>query len=331
VDASEAVRRAQRLAEELLWPAAAGTDAADLLPRANLDMLADAGLYGIAGPPDAGGADLDEAGIAAVLEALASGCLTTAFVWVQHHAPVRAVAAADPALRDRWLVPLCTGRVRAGIAFGGLLGAQPLLHARPAGSGWVLAGQSPWVTGWGRVDVLLVAARHGPDVVWTLVDAAPAATLTAEPLRLVAVNASGTVTLRMDDHPVPADRVVGVQPHADVLARDASRLRLNGSLALGLTARCTALLGPGPLDAELAAARTALATAEPPAMPAARAQATELALRAAAALVTSTGSRSILAGQHAERLARESLFLLVFGTRPAIRTALLHRLRAAPD
>jgi alkylation response protein AidB-like acyl-CoA dehydrogenase len=331
VDATEAVRTARRLADELLFPAATGTDAADLVPRANLDALADAGLYGIAGPPDAGGADLDEAGIAAVLEALAYGCLTTAFVWVQHHAPVRAVAAADPALRDRWLAPLCTGRARAGIAFGGLLGAQPLLNARPAGDGWVLDGQSPWVTGWGRVDLLLVAARHGTDVVLTLVDAAPAATLTAEPLRLVAVNASGTVTLRLDGHPVPPDRVVGVQPHAYVLARDAARLRLNGSLALGLVARCCALLGPSPLDAELAAARTALTAADPPALPAARAQAAELALRAAAALVTSTGSRSILAGQHAERLARESLFLLVFGSRPPIRTALLHRLNAAPD
>jgi len=76
-------------------------------------------------------------------------------------------------------------------------------------------------------------------------------------------------------------------------------------------------------DAELTAARTALASAEPPALPAARAPAAEL--------VTSTGGRSILAGQHAERLAREALFLLVFGSRPAIRTALLQRLGAAPD
>jgi hypothetical protein len=32
--------------------------------------------------------------------------------------------------------------------------------------------------------------------------------------------------------------------------------------------------------------------------------------------------------QHAQRLAREAVFLLVFGSRPAIKTALLHQLRA---
>jgi len=330
VNATEALAVARRLADEVLFPAAMRTDAADLLPDANLDLLAEAGLYGIAGPADAGGSALEAADAARVVEVLASGCLTTAFVWTQHHGPVRAIADADNTdLRDRWLAPMCAGLARAGVALAGLLGASSLLRARPTEDGWVLDGESPWVTGWGRVDVLYVAARDGEDVVWTLVDAEPSGTLTAEPLRLVAVNASGTVTLRFDGHAVPADRVIAIEPYTDVLARDAARLRVNGSLALGVAGRCCALLGPGPLDAELAAVRAALDTAGPhAAMPAARAAASELAVRAAAALVTGTGSRSILADQHAQRLARESLFLLVFGSRPAIRTALLRRLGA---
>jgi hypothetical protein len=57
-------------------------------------------------------------------------------------------------------------------------------------------------------------------------------------------------------------------------------------------------------------------------MPAARAAASELAQRSAAALVTVQGSRAILAGEHAQRLAREALFLLVFASRPAIKQSL---------
>jgi hypothetical protein len=34
------------------------------------------------------------------------------------------------------------------------------------------------------------------------------------------------------------------------------------------------------------------------------------------------GSRAILAGEHAQRLAREALFLLVFASRPAIKQSL---------
>ena len=41
------------------------------------------------------------------------------------------------------------------------------------------------------------------------------------------------------------------------------------------------------------------------------------------------GSGAVVTGANAERLAREALFLLVFGSRPAIRHALLARLGVA--
>ena len=63
-------------------------------------------------------------------------------------------------------------------------------------------------------------------------------------------------------------------------------------------------------------------------MPAARAAASTLAWRAAGAVVAAGGSRSVLLTGHAQRLAREAAFLLVFGQRPAIRSALLETLQA---
>ena len=89
------VGRARKIAEEVLFPAALDTDASDLLPVSHLDLLAREGFYGIAGPVDAGGSNLDPTTTTAVVETLASGCLTTAFVWLQHRNPVRAVAASD--------------------------------------------------------------------------------------------------------------------------------------------------------------------------------------------------------------------------------------------
>jgi alkylation response protein AidB-like acyl-CoA dehydrogenase len=179
------------------------------------------------------------------------------------------------------------------------------------------------------VDVLLVAARAGDEVLFALIDTEPGPTSIPEPLRLVAANASGTVTLRFDGYGVPAARVVGEEPLADVLERDATGLRMNGSLALGLIDRCCRLLGPSPLDEELVAVRAALDVASTEALPHARAAACELALRAANALTVAHGSRAILAGEHAERLAREALFLSVFGSRPPIKADLLRRLGAA--
>ena len=167
------VERARAIADDVLFPAAAATDAADLLPVSHLDLLAREGFYGIAGPTDAGGMDLDPATTSAVVESLASGCLTTTFVWLQHRNPVRAVAASDtPGLRDRWLAPLCRGERRAGIALAGNRPGPPILRATRTPRGDVLLdGEAPWVSGWGLVDVVLVTARIDDTVVSTLVDA----------------------------------------------------------------------------------------------------------------------------------------------------------------
>lgn len=322
------MERARAIADDVLFAAAMQTDAADLLPVSHLDRLARGGFYGIAGPPDAGGLDLDATTTSGVVEALASGCLTTAFVWLQHRNPVRAVAAsATPGLRDEWLEPMCLGERRAGIALAGNRPGPPILRATFTDAGGVLLnGEAPWVSGWGRIGVILVTARDGDQVVSVLVDAEASTSLEVERLHLVGANASGTVTLRFRDHVAPAGRVVGTEPHGDVVARDASGLRLNGSLALGVVDRCCRLVGPGVFDEHLAAARAMLDDATAETLPAARAAASELAVRASAALTVASGSRAILLDQHPQRLAREAQFLLVFGSRPRIRDELARRI-----
>lgn len=340
------VRTARALAEQVLAPAAADVDRTGRLPRRLLDALAGAGLYGLTGPADAGGLAADPATVAAVVEELAAGDLATTFVWLQHLGAVRRVAASAPQpLRDAVLPDLCAGRLRAGVALQAALRPGPAaVTARRDRDVVVLDGAVPWVTGWGHVDLLLAAGREGDDVVLVLADAAPPPpppptptpppplppTLSATPQEPVALRAAGNVALRLAQHRVPADRLVQALPLADLLAGDAAGLRLNGSLALGVALRCTRLLGPSPLDGDLAAARRRLDAAGPDDLPAARAAAAALAFRAAGALVVSTGSRAVLAGQVAERSAREALLLLVFGSRPAIRDALLGELAGRP-
>jgi alkylation response protein AidB-like acyl-CoA dehydrogenase len=322
---------ARKITDDLLFPSAMAVDAADRVPAGHLDALADAGLYGLTGPVAAGGLGGGLADLCGVTEMLASGCLATTFVWMQHHRAVRAVAAGLPAIRDRWLAGLCRGQVRAGIALGGALPGPPLLRARAARpGGYLLDGRSPWVTGWGLVDVLYTAARddHG-DLVTMLVPAANDPALAARPVTPVATSASCTVDLAFRDLFVPADQVLEVVTVPDWQSADARGLRPNGSLALGVAARCCALAGPSALDDELARRRLVLGAAAPPDLPAARASAAELALRAAAMLVTTAGSTSILAGEHPQRLAREALFLLVFGSRPAIKQHLAALLTSA--
>jgi alkylation response protein AidB-like acyl-CoA dehydrogenase len=333
--ARDVLAAARGLADDLLFPDAMRVDGLDVVPLAHLDALAALGLYGAPVPAAAGGLGLDLQAYCTVVEELASGCLATTFVWLQHRGLVMTLAAdyTPAALRDRWLGPACRGQVRGGIALGGLMPGPPRLRARPDGGGWRLDGDAPWVTGWGLIDLLLVVAR-GPDdsVVSLILDAAAQPGLTVTRERLAAVNASVTVRLGFDAVLVPGDRRAGQVPFDPAESMRPDRMRVNGSLALGLVRRCARLLGPGPLDDELAACRDRLdeaITAGSDAMAEARAAASDLAVRAAAALAVRDGSRSATVDQQVQRLAREALFLLVFGSRPGIKNALLRRFGAS--
>lgn len=326
---------AAELSDSVFFPAALEVDRAEAVPVSHLDALAVAGFYGLVGPLEYGGLGLRPDESLAVIERLAAGCLTTTFVWLQHHASIRAVSLAGGAVAEDWLRPLCTGERRAGVAFAGLRRpGPPLITAERTEEGWALTGVAPWVTGWSRIGVMLVGARvptmPGVPVLWLLVDAIESDRVSVERLRLEAVNASVTVSTTFDRAQVGDDRVVGIEPYASWQERDAAGLRTNGSLSLGLALRSAGLLGGSAgraIETLVAERRHELDTVDLRHLPRARAAAAELALAAASSLVIETGGRAVLLESIAQLLARQAIFLLVFGQTPAIKSEQL-RLRA---
>jgi hypothetical protein len=91
--------------------------------------------------------EADLATFCEALEILAGACLMTAFVWVQHHGVVLAVAASGtPGLAETWLEPLCRGTRRAGLALAGVLPGPPQLIPHPVPGGFLLVfGSRPEV------------------------------------------------------------------------------------------------------------------------------------------------------------------------------------------
>jgi alkylation response protein AidB-like acyl-CoA dehydrogenase len=303
---------------------ASSVDQSGLIPDELFDGLAAAGLYGAFAPGDVGGREMGLAQMSEAIEVLAAANLSPTFVWMQHFRLLAALM--DPETPDdlRALLPRAvSGQLKGGVALGGLLPGPPRLRAVQVDEGWVLEGDAPWVSGWGMVDVLYVTAR-GPDetVVSCVLDARDQPGLRVTRHQLSALNATSTVRLEFDSLLVNADRFVSRQPYEP--GREGREgLRVNGSLALGVTRRCCALLGPSTLDDDLISCRSELDRADVTKMPLARARANALALRATQVLCVQRGSQASLAGNVAERSAREASLLLVFGSRPSIKISLL--------
>jgi alkylation response protein AidB-like acyl-CoA dehydrogenase len=321
------VRSVLRSLTEELWATSSEVEASPAVLASHLDALAAAGFYGIFAPAAEGGLGLGYADACVAVEELASGCIASTFLWAQHLRLLNAMLGPEtPAIwRQRLRADVVAGRCKGGVALTGLMPGPARLSAERVSGGWRVDGQAPWVSGWGVVDKLYVVARSpGPSTVSLLIEAQEQPGLTASALRLCALNATSTVRLTFAGLFVEEERVLAQEPY-DEASQASQGLRLNGSFALGLAKRCCLLLGPTPLDAELCKRREQLDAAGVSEMPAARAAACELATRAAHALAVARGSRSALAGDVAERLGREAGVLLVFGSRPAIRSELLRR------
>ncbi|MBV9097341.1 MAG: acyl-CoA dehydrogenase family protein [Frankiaceae bacterium] len=329
------VAAARRLADAVLRPRAEEADAKGV-PRPHLVALAGAGLFGVAAPVEYGGSDQPTAVIREIQEILAGADASTWFVWTQHHTPVRTlVRGTNEELKQRWLPRLAAGSALAGVAYTHLRRpGEPAVRATRAAGGWRLDGDLAWLTSYGLADVFLVGAVAGADVVWSLIPLAKIQGVTAEPLDLLAMRGTSTVSVHLDAVAVADDDVVLVEPLAEWQARDAERTADVSPAVFGVTDECIRRLPEAAADAaakltaELDHLRGLAYAAQDECAPRAerialRAEAHALAVRASAALVAAGAGRSMLAGNAAQRLAREALFLLVQGQDAEVRAAQL--------
>lgn len=350
-----AVAAARDLADRLLRSDAELVDSA-AVRRSTLDTLAAAGLYGLTAPVEAGGLGQPPAVGREVAELLAGACGSTWFVWTQHSMPLAMLLhSGNEQLQGERLARMIAGKTQSGVAYAHLRRAgAPAVTATRSQGGWTLSGSVDWLTGWGLVDVFLVAAAtDNGQVVFALVPAADSPGLTASgPLRLAAMQGTSTVRLTLDRLHVPDGDIVAVLPLEVWRADDALRTANAAPHLFGLHREIVRRLRDA---AEHRGDRTAARVAdrlgeagertrteayrlidEVPADErleerlALRAASLDLAVRGSTALVTATGGRAMSADNSAQRLAREALFYLVQAQTPPVREATLRRIADCP-
>ncbi len=222
-----AVVAAAQLGAELLAPHAPAADD----PRIGVDpvhlaALAGAGLLSVRAPAELGGFGADQRVDAEVVELLAASCGATWFVTTQHDSPaalsrrvpptVPADAAEPGPAAARHLGELAGAQRLAGVAIAHLRrpGPPPITATPDGAGGYRLSGHADWCTGWGLIDLVMIAATveaggAGERFVFALLPAEPRPGLVAgEPLALSVMGGTRTVALELDDVPVAAAEVL---------------------------------------------------------------------------------------------------------------------------
>jgi alkylation response protein AidB-like acyl-CoA dehydrogenase len=243
-EARDLLALTRELAEEELRPRAAADERAERFPRDVFTTLGKAGLLGLPYPEEWGGGAQPYEVYLQVLEELGARWASVA-VGVSVHGltcfPLASYGTREQ--QDRWLPELLGGDQLGAYCLsepdaGSDPGAMRARATRAAES-WRISGTKAWVTHGGQADFYTTLARTGDGsrgISCFLVPASAEGLTAAEPEDKMGLTGSTTATMRFDDVPVTADRLVGGEGQGlsiALAALDAGRLGI-AAVATGL-------------------------------------------------------------------------------------------------
>ena len=318
---------------ELLTAGAESADRSPDWPQASWHALRSTGVLARSVPREYGGAGYSAADGLVVSEALASACLTTAFILSQREAAVRQLLKGPPHLKVRYLPGLASGDQFLTIGLSQLTtsrqhqGAALRAHRIPDG-GIVLDGAVPWVTGADQATAVVVGATL-PDATQVLVvlpTDRPGTTI-EPPMPLAALTGSRTSSIRCNGVTLEAELLLA-GPSEHVLGTVGGGGLETSALALGVATAATGILrheavgrpwfanGADHFESRLAAARLQLqsliGSSHSDAVLALRVECTRLALQTTQAALLASKGTGFISPHAVQRWARQALFFLVW-------------------
>lgn len=161
------LERAEQVAADVLAPAAADTDRSGTFPRAQLDALRDAGLFGLRADKAHGGEGEGLLTTCLVIEALAKACPSTALIYKMHLESIEMICRAPTAQQAADIVPkLAAGQLLSTVAGseaghqGGAWAGGPKSTVEKVDGGYQVANiHKSFVTGAGHADAYFFMCR----------------------------------------------------------------------------------------------------------------------------------------------------------------------------
>jgi alkylation response protein AidB-like acyl-CoA dehydrogenase len=248
-EAADLIALAREIADAELAPRAAADERAERFPREVFTLLGEAGLLGLPFGEDVGGGGQPYAVYLQVVEELAARWASVALgVSVHTLACFPVDRFGSEAQRREWLPEMVGGRLLGAYclseAHAGSDPAAMQAKAWATDDGWTASGEKAWVTHGGHADFYSTFLRTPDDGAGGGTGAISCFHLTpdlagfspARPEEKMGLTASTTAAIRLDDVPVPAERLVGERGHGlgmALAALDSGRLGVS-AVAVGL-------------------------------------------------------------------------------------------------
>lgn len=306
-------------------------------PGESLRICGQAGVYRWFLPESQGGLGWSERDQTRGYLRLAEVDLTTTFVITQYMGAIRRIAGSgNQVVIEQWLERLVSGESFGTVGISHLTTSrqhlsQPALRATETQDGFVLQGQSPWVTGAPHANLFVIGATlaDGRQILAAVPAEAPGVSARAG-YRLVALSASCTDRVEFDD--VEIERALVLDGPIENVLQSGVGARPGGlqtsTLALGLArAAVNYLADEAERREDLRAAASELTStldqSQERLLQAAegdaqcdtadiRADANRLVLRATQAAMTAAKGAGFVEGHPVGRWCREALFFLVW-------------------
>jgi len=244
-EAEDLLALTREIADAELAPKAAAYEREERFPREVFRLLGDAGLMGLPFGEDVGGGGQPYEVYLQVVEELATRWASVALGVSVHTLSCFPVDRFGTEAQRRDLLPDMVGGQLLGAyclseAHAGSDPAAMRAGARTADDGWTASGEKAWVTHGGHADFYSTFLRTPDDgeraiSCFHLTPDLPGFSA-APPEQKMGLTGSTTAAIRLDDVPVPADRIVGERGRGmgiALAALDSGRLGVS-AVAVGL-------------------------------------------------------------------------------------------------
>ncbi len=244
-EAADLIALTREIADGELAPQAAAHEREERFPREVFTLLGEAGLLGLPFGEDVGGGGQPYEVYLQVVEELAARWASVALgVSVHTLACFPVDRFGTEAQRREWLPEMVGGRLLGAYclseAHAGSDPAAMRASAKAADDGWTATGEKAWVTHGGHADFYSTFLRTPDDgergISCFHLTPDLAGLSAAPPEQKMGLTGSTTAAIRLDDVPVPADRLVGDRGRGlgiALAALDSGRLGVS-AVAVGL-------------------------------------------------------------------------------------------------